>query len=52
MGASCVAVSPDGQLLATGANDRTVRIWDIAGGEELCRLDGHDGWVLSATTSS
>ena len=26
---SCVAVSPDGKLLATGSHDKTVKIWDL-----------------------
>lgn len=33
-----LAFSPDGQLLATGAEGRTVRLWDIASGKELVEL--------------
>ncbi|KAF5547693.1 vegetatible incompatibility het-e-1 [Fusarium mexicanum] len=44
-----VAVSPDNQLVASGGDDGTVKIWDIATG--LCRniLDGHDENIHSIT---
>src|SRR5262249_15219667 len=43
----CVAVAPDGQTLATGGNDRTVKLWDLNTGQERLTLEGHAGWVTS-----
>ncbi len=42
----CAALSPDGQILATGSYDRKVILWDVASGEILRELTGHNGAVF------
>jgi WD40 repeat protein len=36
-GSGCLAFSPNGDFLASGGRDNTLRIWDLAQGKELCR---------------
>ncbi|WP_255603262.1 serine/threonine protein kinase [Oscillochloris sp. ZM17-4] len=49
---SALAFSPDGAILASGAQDEnTVILWDVATGQELRRLDGHTGWIRSLAFS-
>ena len=36
-----MAFSPDGQRLATASADRTVRLWDLATGQEILKRTGH-----------
>ena len=40
---NAVAISPDSKLLASAGNDRWVKLWDTATGEQLLALRGHDG---------
>jgi WD40 repeat protein len=40
-----VAWSPDGKTLASGAEDKTVRLWDVATRKHLRTLEGHEGRV-------
>jgi WD40 repeat protein/tRNA A-37 threonylcarbamoyl transferase component Bud32 len=42
-----VALSADGQLLASGGEDRTIRLWATATGKELARWDAHDEGVTA-----
>ena len=39
------AISPDGRLIASASSDQTVKIWDVATGEERRTLHGHTAAV-------
>jgi WD40 repeat protein len=36
---------PDGTWLAAACADGTIRLWDVAAGEEVAELRGHGGYV-------
>src|SRR5438128_521991 len=46
-----VAFSPDGKTLVSGEQDKSIRLWDLATGEETKKLDGHTNWVVSLSFS-
>ena len=48
---NAVAFSPDGAILASASNDRTVRLWDAKTGEEKQTLEGHSDWVQAVAFS-
>jgi WD40 repeat protein/tRNA A-37 threonylcarbamoyl transferase component Bud32 len=47
----CVAFSPDGQTLATGGQDRTVKLWQCGSWQVRATLRGHGGSVRALAFS-
>ncbi|MGH3694408.1 MAG: TIR domain-containing protein [Pseudonocardiaceae bacterium] len=46
-----IALSPDGMVLAVGAPDRSVELWDVASRTQRATLTGHQGFVFSISFS-
>ncbi|MCL1470702.1 protein kinase domain-containing protein [Argonema antarcticum] len=47
----CVAISPDGQIIASGSRDKDINIWHLDTGKLLHTLTGHTQWVRCLTFS-
>ena len=43
--------TPDGRRILSGSYDQTVRLWDVEGGQEVCRFLGHTNWVWGVAVS-
>ena len=49
--ATSIVFSPDGKILVSGSYDATIRLWDIATGEQLHTLEGHTYSITSVAVS-
>ena len=43
--------SHDGQMLASGSDDKTVKLWDLQTGLEIATLSGYESYVESVAFS-
>ena len=46
-----VAFSGDGKLLASGSDDNTIKLWNVANQQEIRTLKGHSTWVWAVAFS-
>ena len=51
-GVNSIAFSSDSKLIASGSNDKTVKIWQVDTGKEIATLEGHNDYVTSVAISA
>jgi WD40 repeat protein/tRNA A-37 threonylcarbamoyl transferase component Bud32 len=50
-GVLAMAISPDGKRVVSGSDDKIIKTWDSASGDELMTFRGHDDWISSVAFS-
>jgi WD40 repeat protein len=48
---NCLEISPNGKMMASGSDDKTIIIWDLATGKVLKTLQGHTWKITSVSWS-
>jgi len=48
---SCLSISPDSKIMATGSHDNTVCLWSLPDGEYISKLEGHTNAVKCLSIS-
>src|SRR5262249_48068897 len=48
---ACLSLSADGRTLATGADDGSLKVWDVPARKERRTIKAHRGWVSSICLS-
>jgi WD40 repeat protein len=48
---TAVAVTPDGEHAVSASWDKTLKVWDLASGEEQFTLTGHSDWVTAVAVT-
>ncbi|MBH8555340.1 serine/threonine protein kinase [Nostocaceae cyanobacterium CENA357] len=46
-----VTFSPDGKILVTGSDDKTIKLWNLATAQEIHTLRGHFSWIWAVASS-
>ncbi|MCP2732180.1 WD40 repeat domain-containing serine/threonine-protein kinase [Limnofasciculus baicalensis] len=46
-----IAISPDGEILASGSTDRKIKLWHLLDRREICTLTGHNDRVSAVVFS-
>lgn len=47
-----LAITPDGEILISSSDDKTIKLWHLATGQELCTLRGHSKSVCAIAISA
>lgn len=51
-GINSINYSNDGKMILSSSNDRTIRLWDIAAGKQICKMDsGNKNYLFYAQLS-